>query len=367
VGRLEIPNAGKVKSGTIQLWDGNIADIPDHWLLCDAVFVEANLISRHSLDNVLTDSVGTNDGTVTGTTTFDTTPRIVGTHSFDFDGASRITFDGDVETNYDFENNNDFTISFWFRGSGTGVEFLAGKRNGVAATDQGYSVHITSGGDIQFETCNGATIQAVTSDIGDLRDGEWHLVVATFNGNANRSGLFLYIDGIFIIQGADAAMTGSNLNNDEFTIGGDDVGGNDFTGNIDDVRVYSNDVCLHDVRKIYINPPDLTASFVRGIPNATTEPSSTGGEDTTVLVTADLPSHSHSYSEGTHSPGGLATNTGITNNGNGSVDDSFNLSNSAGGTATSSDATGVTLGNLGSDTAHENRPSFFQEAYIIKV
>ena len=366
MGRLEIPHSVQVPRGTIQIWDDLLANIPQNWLLCDGVFVTNGLVSHQKLDNDVLDNTGTNNGTVTGTTTFSTINKIVGSHAFDFNGSTRITLDGDVETNYDREITDAFTISFWFRGNGTGEEILFAKRTDNTSGSAGYSVTINASDDLVFEFSNGTTEYSVTSNAGDLRTNKMHLVTLSFSGNSNQNGMEIFLDGQFIIQGASTAMSTSILNNLFPTIGAGNAGASAFTGQIDDVRFYNKLLTIHDRRRLYLNPPDLTASFVRGVPTATTEPGTTGGGDTHILLTAELPSHTHVFSESEHTSG-LGLPRGVSGSGNGSIDDGTAGTGGSGGTGTTNNATGASLQNLGSDSSHENRPAFFQEAYIIKV
>lgn len=109
--------------------------------------------------------------------------------------------------------------------------------------------------------------------------------------------------------------------------------------------------------------PNLLDKFVRSVATAVTEPGDTGGEDTHILTESEIPSHSHGVLESSHThsitdhgtAGAtiLLRNTGAANSGT---------------VTTSSDALGApSVGSKGGDTAHENKPSFFELAYIMRV
>jgi len=85
--------------------------------------------------------------------------------------------------------------------------------------------------------------------------------------------------------------------------------------------------------------PDLRSRFIRGAPNAT-EAGTTGGSDTHTLITAEMPSHTHTdpYMSG-------ATST-------------------SGGSEGGANA-GVT-GATGGDGAHNNMPAYYEILFIMK-
>ena len=102
---------------------------------------------------------------------------------------------------------------------------------------------------------------------------------------------------------------------------------------------------------------NLTSRFIRGAPNAT-DGGGTGGSDTVTLITAELPSHSHTLNDPAHSH--------LAGNGGGS----FGLGQGDFPTSTNTprgNVSGVTLGNTGSGNSHENRPAYFELAFIQRV
>lgn len=107
--------------------------------------------------------------------------------------------------------------------------------------------------------------------------------------------------------------------------------------------------------------PDYRSKFLRGVPNTSTDPGATGGNDTHALTLTEIPNHTHTVTDPTHS------HTKTTKGFSGFGADTPQGTTSGGGTNISTGSTtGLTLNTTGSGTAHENRPSFFELLYIMR-
>ncbi len=110
--------------------------------------------------------------------------------------------------------------------------------------------------------------------------------------------------------------------------------------------------------------PDLLDKFVRGHATGTTEAGDTGGESTHVLTEVEIASHSHGVTESTHTH----TQNLLKINLAGTV----GILQQSGDSGQTTDSTfdplaSPLVGSQGSDTAHENKPAFFEIAYIMRV
>ncbi len=110
--------------------------------------------------------------------------------------------------------------------------------------------------------------------------------------------------------------------------------------------------------------PNLIARFVKGAP-ASTEAGTTGGLDQVILSTSELPSHGHSVSGSTiHSHQINITNP----TGGGPFKGGFQEGNQDSGSFTwDQDISMISIQASGSNQQHENRPQFFEVAYIMRL
>ena len=107
--------------------------------------------------------------------------------------------------------------------------------------------------------------------------------------------------------------------------------------------------------------PNLIARFLRGSPDAT-DPGSTGGGDTHILLEGEMDQHTHSLTDPTHthdmgSPDGTGSTITGTSQGDSEIND----------ITPGPMASAITVDNTGSDNSHESRPAYFEMAFIQKV
>lgn len=227
----------------VQVWDKELS-------LTEVLRIrnEPQLLSNHTLDGVVTDSEGDNDGTVTGTTSYTSGPK--NSKAFDLDGSSYITLAN--ESNFDFEHTQPFSFSFWVKTSSiTGDPQMVSKKSGLD-TSNGYMVWLWSGGTGQPEyriTCNNIHyfVQASTS----ITDGNWHFITCTYSGNSDRSGMKVYIDGVLDNTGTSSAMSGTMLNALNLTIGASPSTAQEVTGQIAEVKIWHGELNAEEVKDLY--------------------------------------------------------------------------------------------------------------------
>jgi hypothetical protein len=143
-----------------------------------------------------------------------------------------------------------------------------------------YGIWMTSAEKIKagFETSSGAD-QFVTSP-STYNDGLWHYAVVTFGGTGTSTTVVLYIDGVQVAtkstSGASPESTGTKL----VRVGANSrvtPPGNFFTGEVDEVRAWNDDLTAQQVSNAFsginfntgeqVLHLDFSSAFATGIYN----------------------------------------------------------------------------------------------------
>ena len=205
-----------------------------------------------------TDSVGSNDGTVTGVDFISDSGRTVA--SFDASAGEKIHF-GDVD-DVDF-GTADFSVGVWVNfnsissGAYTSPVVLKGQTS--LANWSGYSLNAYQG-QMRFGVGGNGGVKVATAAI---TTGDWHHVVGTRTGAAIK----LYIDGSLVDTQADT-MTRNVSTHLPLTFGSIN-NGTEYNGlldaMVDDVRVWSRALSDSEVSTLHtetIVTPSLTDDLV---------------------------------------------------------------------------------------------------------
>jgi len=237
----------------------SLADVVDTTEVYQATY-NADVISKTSFLSHIDmgqntyDHYGTNHGTVTGTEIYVLATHAVGGYAGDFAAGSFINrVELANEASFDFAITSPFTVSFWMKSSTTGtIKSLITKKSTVSSVTAGWAASTTATNAILFEISNGTTQYAVTSSQTTLANGSWHLVTCTFDGTSNRSGMYIYVDGT-VTNGTALAMTGTVTNATAVRMGQDGSGTTQYTGQLDELRIYSRSISSAEVTDLVNN------------------------------------------------------------------------------------------------------------------
>tara|TARA_R110000823_G_scaffold311529_1_gene437266 strand:+ start:1208 stop:2677 length:1470 start_codon:yes stop_codon:yes gene_type:complete len=211
------------------------------------------LVAHLKFNDDVTDSTGSNNGSlIAGTATYVTGK--VG-NAFSLDGSTRIALAN--ETNFDFERTDPFSVSIWVKYPNNTNKMLISKgQDPVSGTPSVPKIGIgiwTQADYINFEL--GASTQSLRIRISStgIDDDTWHHLTFTYDGSSSASGARIYVDSALTTPSTvvDTLSSETILNNYAVLIGASGNGTRMFTGVLDDLRIYSRELDQNEVNVIY--------------------------------------------------------------------------------------------------------------------
>ena len=236
----------------------------------------ADVAYEFDADDV-TDSVASNDGSVTGTDQYDDAKFDRG---FDFDGSTFVSTPNIASLFAD----DSVTLSVWFKTSSDGI--IVDERGQTGGGWQDSQIEILSSGEVKVRVWPLTPVS-----LGTASFGEWHHAILRYDGTTNTLDGFL--DGV-----KSTASEGDRQAPYEFgfgmiySLGRDDVtslgGGLKFTGLMDDFRVYTSALTDDQVNDLAITNPDAASLVTTFGLKLTTPADSVSGDETQGRVNVQL-------------------------------------------------------------------------------
>jgi len=210
------------------------------------------LIAQYFFEgDLLDETANNNDGTINGGGTEVYADGVVG-QGFSFNGSTDIKI-GD--TPFDFERTDPFTISTWIKTTSVNVDdFIFGKNTG----NIGYQMFLRiTNNELRVRISNAAGNRILLDSVGvNVRDGEWHQIVQTYDGSSTAAGVTIYVDSIPVTKSVvNDTLTASILNNTEFVIGNQEesVTTKYFSGQMDFFSIYDNELTAEEVIDSFVD------------------------------------------------------------------------------------------------------------------
>ncbi|HJU79044.1 MAG TPA: Ig-like domain-containing protein, partial [Nitrososphaeraceae archaeon] len=169
-----------------------------------------------------------------------------------------------------------FSVAVWFKTSSNfGSDAFIVNKGGIGSDSSGqnlnYGIWMNSGEQIKagFETSSGSD-QYVTSP-GTYNNGQWHYVVVTNDGSTVR----LYIDGTQVATKSTSGASPETSGTKPVRVGANSrvtPPGNFFTGEVDEVRVWNDDLTTQQVADAFAGTSFNTGEQVLYLPFGSNSP-----------------------------------------------------------------------------------------------
>ncbi len=159
-----------------------------------------------------------------------------------------------IEDDSEFYNPGGFSVHLWFKdnGSSSVLMDLISKYDNLGETEWYFSADKSTGKIYYTKFGNGGSIQRETSST-DLFDGEWHSIVATWNGSVGNESISIYLDSVKVDnQGTDTGFTGDDDRNAVIKVGKNTALNNqDLNAFIDEISLWNKSLSQSEVSGLY--------------------------------------------------------------------------------------------------------------------
>ena len=153
---------------------------------------------------------------------------------------------------YNFGTNS-FSLGLWVKysapGTVTSYTGIISKKFSSAAGQAWYGLIVFPSNQMVFELRDGTNILDLSAAVNSYpSDGAWHYIIGVVNRTNNTA--YIYVDGIQVASRSITTL-GSVNNTKDLNFGGNYPGGTNWSGFIDDVRVYNAPLSAAQVYTLY--------------------------------------------------------------------------------------------------------------------
>lgn len=174
------------------------------------------------------------------------------TKSMSFDGVNEW-IDMGTASELEFGIAEAFSVSIWVKTTNSGSRRIM-SRLSSAATNPGWQAIMIASGVWRFQLI-GTTSGRITVESGSslIDDGNWHHLVATYDGSDDATGVTLYIDGSSVSDtDTENDLVGDITNTGPMNVGAiRNITSVTWDGNLDEPSVWDKELSSGEVSDIY--------------------------------------------------------------------------------------------------------------------
>ena len=177
-------------------------------------------------------------------------PFIANTYSMEFDGINDSVIAGTTSLGI----TSAISVSCWIKTTNTTAAFRSLVAEDITSgSNRNWNLLLNSSNKIGFIFFNtsGSTNYLVRATALEVQDGNWHHILATYDGTSNTDGIKIYVDG-GNVETLTALSTGiRSVASVGPRIGSNTNGSWNFTGKLDEVAIWNTALSSDAVQEIY--------------------------------------------------------------------------------------------------------------------
>lgn len=216
-----------------------------------------SIVSYYKLDNAVTDSTGSFNGTAGSSLSY--TTGVINNAGV-FDGTANGYFEHGALSSYSFiQNTAVFSISLWIKFGSLGTSMIFGG-NTLTTLEKGFFIQKLATNVLRCSlnrSVNGSPV--ITSDGPTIPDTNWHHLVITGDGTNIR----FYLDTTLTVGSSSvfALSSGDSSRLNRFGQGNFSSVVTPLTGNLDEIGIWSKTLNSTEVSQLYNSGVGLSYPF----------------------------------------------------------------------------------------------------------
>lgn len=202
------------------------------------------------------------------------------TYSFEYDGLSDYL---DLGTSLNITNA--ISVSAWIKTTQSGSTHTIIGEDEFSGNNRNWLLYQTGSNKLAFIVwnTNGSLNIAISPTANMVNDGNWHNVIATYDGSSNNASMKIYVDGSIDTSGNPSSTGIRSATGVGLSIGSDSgVGSSFFNGKIDEPAVFDYVLTPTEVYNYYNSGVPISVSSLNPVGHWRAENGSWDGSKWTI-------------------------------------------------------------------------------------